>query len=66
MSNKNVDLTRLPPTLRHKHEFAYEYPRNSQSVCGCMHVHAVLPCFSYAIHATAARRNALWLHRQVA
>ena len=25
MSNKNVDLTRLLPTLRHKGAFPYEY-----------------------------------------
>ena len=42
MSSKNADPTRLPPGLRHKGEFAYQYILTHAVTCCDMHVHAVL------------------------
>jgi hypothetical protein len=54
---------RLPPALRHKPLFAYEYFLDRAITRRCMHVHAVLSSFKANKLSTTEERMTRWLHR---
>ena len=63
MSSKNAGQTRLPPALRHKGQFAYEYILAHAITCRGMHVHAVLSLKEARILSMLEERMSRWLHR---
>ena len=62
LSSKMVGQTRLPPTLRHKPRFPYEYLLERAITRRCMHVHAVLSSFKGNTLSTMEERISRWLH----
>src|SRR4029453_17108301 len=63
VSSQIVGQTRLPPPLRHKAYFAYEYIPAHAITCRDMHVHAVLSSKEDSILSMTEERMSRWPHR---